>query len=124
MFDIGFSEIVVIFGLALIVLGPDKLPKIAQTVGRWAGRARAMARQFRDQLEQEANQLKTDIDPNKPLRGEPPQREAPPAATGPAGSEPAGSGPAASAADEAAPAAERSPPAASAEEQRPGGPAP
>jgi sec-independent protein translocase protein TatB len=82
MFDIGFSKIVVIFGLALVVLGPDKLPKIAQTVGRWAGRARAMARQFRDQLEQEANQLKADVDPNTPLRGaatghEPPQPEAP-----------------------------------------------
>ncbi len=83
MFDIGFSEIVVIFGLALVVLGPDKLPKIAQTVGRWAGRARAMARQFRDQLEQEANQLKTDIDPNAPLKPtrtqhQPPQAQAPP----------------------------------------------
>ena len=82
MFDIGFSEIVVIFGLALVVLGPDKLPKIAQTVGRWAGRARAMARQFRDQLEQEANQLKTDIDPNAPLKPtrtqhQPPQTQAP-----------------------------------------------
>jgi sec-independent protein translocase protein TatB len=91
MFDIGFSEIVVIFGLALIVLGPDKLPKIAQTVGRWAGRARAMARQFRDQLEQEANQLKTDVDPNVPLKPtrpqhQPPQPEPPPQ---PAQTEPA-----------------------------------
>jgi sec-independent protein translocase protein TatB len=67
MFDIGFSEIVVIFGLALIVLGPEKLPRLAQTIGRWAGRARAMARQFRDQLEQEAEQFKTDIDPDAPL---------------------------------------------------------
>jgi Tat protein translocase TatB subunit len=88
MFDIGFSEIVVIFGLALIVLGPEKLPKIAQTVGRWAGRARAMARQFRDQLEQEANQLKTDIDPNAPLRTtrpqhQPPHPEPPPAEPSP-----------------------------------------
>ena len=32
MFDIGFSEIVVIFGLALVVLGPDKLPRVAQTL--------------------------------------------------------------------------------------------
>jgi sec-independent protein translocase protein TatB len=83
MFDIGFSEIVVIFGLALIVLGPDKLPKIAQTVGRWAGRARAMARQFRDQLEQEANQLKTDVDPNAPLRTTHPQHQPPPAEPSP-----------------------------------------
>jgi Tat protein translocase TatB subunit len=61
MFDIGFSEIVVIFGLALVVLGPDKLPKVAATIGRWVGRARAMARQFTDQLQQEANNLKADV---------------------------------------------------------------
>jgi len=58
MFDIGFSKILVIAGLALIVLGPDKLPQVARTIGRWAGRARAMARQFRDQLESEADNLK------------------------------------------------------------------
>lgn len=80
MFDIGFSEIVVIFGLALVVLGPDKLPRIAQTVGRWAGRARAMARQFRDQLEQEANQIKTAVDPDAPLAGHGAKPAPPPAA--------------------------------------------
>lgn len=61
MFEIGFSKIVLIFGLVLVVLGPDKLPKVAATVGRWVGRARAMARQFRDQLEQEASSLKPDL---------------------------------------------------------------
>ena len=35
MFDIGFSKIIVIFGLALVVLGPEKLPRVAATVGRW-----------------------------------------------------------------------------------------
>jgi sec-independent protein translocase protein TatB len=55
MFDIGFSEVVVIFVLALIVLGPEKLPKVAAQVGRWIGRARGMARQFREQLEEEVN---------------------------------------------------------------------
>jgi sec-independent protein translocase protein TatB len=54
MFGIDFSEILVIFGIALIVLGPEKLPRVAATVGRWIGRARNMARQFREQLEQEA----------------------------------------------------------------------
>jgi len=61
MFDIGFSEILLIFGLALVVLGPDKLPQVARTIGRWAGRARAMARQFRDQLEAEADGMKVDL---------------------------------------------------------------
>ena len=84
MFDIGFSEIVVIFGLALVVLGPDKLPRIAQTVGRWAGRARAMARQFRDQLEQEANQIKTSVDMNAPSAPPPAPAPAAPATATPA----------------------------------------
>ena len=57
MFEMGFSELLVIFALALIVLGPEKLPLMAAQAGRWIGRARAMARQFRDQLEVEAANL-------------------------------------------------------------------
>jgi sec-independent protein translocase protein TatB len=55
MFEVGFSELLVILALALIVLGPEKLPRVAAQVGRWVGRARAMARQFRDQLEEETS---------------------------------------------------------------------
>lgn len=54
MFEVGFSEMLLIMALALIVLGPEKLPKLAAQVGRWMGRARNMARQFREQLEEEA----------------------------------------------------------------------
>lgn len=64
MFGIDFSEILVIFGIALVVLGPEKLPKLAATIGRWVGRARLMARQFRDQLEQEASSLQRNADLN------------------------------------------------------------
>ena len=46
MFDIGFSEILLIMVIALVVLGPDKLPKLASDIGRWVGRARAMARHY------------------------------------------------------------------------------
>ena len=53
MFEVGFTEIILIFGIALLVLGPARLPKLAADIGRWAGRARAMARQLRNQLEQE-----------------------------------------------------------------------
>jgi sec-independent protein translocase protein TatB len=35
------------------VLGPEKLPRVVSELGRWVGRARGMARQFREQLEEE-----------------------------------------------------------------------
>ena len=53
MFEVGFTEIILILGIALVVLGPDKLPRVAAEVGRWVGRARAMARQFKSQLDDE-----------------------------------------------------------------------
>lgn len=56
MFEVGFSELLLIMGLALLVLGPEKLPKVVGEIGRWMGRARAMARQFREQLEIEADE--------------------------------------------------------------------
>ena len=50
MFDIGFSEIVVIAVVALIVLGPEKLPKTARTLGHLFGR-----------LQRYVNEVKADI---------------------------------------------------------------
>ena len=85
MFEVGFTELLLIFGLALVVLGPEKLPKLAQQVGRWVGRARAMARQFRDQLEEEAHNLETkvsidpDIDTSLDPKPATPTSAAPPA---------------------------------------------
>jgi Tat protein translocase TatB subunit len=81
MFDIGFSEILLIFGLTLVVLGPDKLPHVARTIGRWAGRARAMARQFRDQLEAETDNLKVDVNLSPPAAAPPPASTPAPAPT-------------------------------------------
>ncbi|HEY6457944.1 MAG TPA: twin-arginine translocase TatA/TatE family subunit [Steroidobacteraceae bacterium] len=56
-FDFSFPELALTFGVALVVLGPKKLPGLVQQLGRWAGRARHMARQFREQLEQEVNSI-------------------------------------------------------------------
>ena len=55
MFDVGFSEILLTSAIALVVLGPEKLPKVARQVGNWMGRARAMARQLTEQLEREVS---------------------------------------------------------------------
>jgi sec-independent protein translocase protein TatB len=75
MFGIDFSEILVIFGIALVVLGPERLPRLAATIGRWIGRARAMARQFREQLEPEAETIKrsTDLKAKPPVTDKPAQ---------------------------------------------------
>jgi sec-independent protein translocase protein TatB len=53
MLDFGFSEILLTSVIALVVLGPERLPKVARQVGNWMGRARAMARQLSEQLDRE-----------------------------------------------------------------------
>src|SRR5205807_5107425 len=53
LFEGRFAELLISVVLALIVLGPEKLPRVVTEIGRWMGRARAMARQFREQLEEE-----------------------------------------------------------------------
>lgn len=46
MFDLGFSELLVIGIVALIVVGPKELPVLFRNVGRFMGKARGMAREF------------------------------------------------------------------------------
>jgi len=53
MFDVGFWEVLVLFGIALMVLGPVRLPQVAKRAGTWVGQARALARSLRTQLESE-----------------------------------------------------------------------
>ncbi|HXR51123.1 MAG TPA: Sec-independent protein translocase protein TatB, partial [Steroidobacteraceae bacterium] len=55
MFDLGFSELLMVFVVALVVIGPKRMPGLVKQVGRWVGKARTMARQFREQLESEVN---------------------------------------------------------------------
>ncbi|MEW8587286.1 MAG: twin-arginine translocase TatA/TatE family subunit, partial [Candidatus Thiodiazotropha sp.] len=40
MFDVGFWELTIIALVALIVIGPERLPKVARTAGLWLGRGR------------------------------------------------------------------------------------
>jgi sec-independent protein translocase protein TatB len=97
-FDFSFPELAITFGVALVVLGPKKLPGLVQQLGRWAGRARHMARQFREQLEQEVNS----INAVKPV----PRNVAPEVGPAAPGTEPAPDPQAAAAASEASAAAE------------------
>lgn len=62
MFDIGFWELVILFGLGLLVLGPERLPRVATQIGNWAGQARRMARTLTNQIRDEL-----DIDVNRPF---------------------------------------------------------
>lgn len=53
MFDIGFSELVVIGLIALIVLGPKRLPEVARTAGRWMGQLRRFVSDVKQDLDRE-----------------------------------------------------------------------
>jgi sec-independent protein translocase protein TatB len=98
MFEVGFTEILLILGIALLVLGPEKLPGLAEKVGRWTGRARSMARQLRTQLEHEVTMEEMTrtraAQPPPPPPAPEPAPEATPAHSGPevAGPEVAGPG--------------------------------
>ena len=76
MFGVDFGEVLVIFVVALVVLGPTRLPNLVFKVGRWVGKARTMARQFREQLENEINldelNRMTDVQSNSPKTPPPP----------------------------------------------------
>ena len=52
MFDIGWSEFVVIAVVALIAIGPKELPGVLRMVGQWMGKARKMAAEFQSQFQE------------------------------------------------------------------------
>jgi sec-independent protein translocase protein TatB len=52
MFDIGWSEFVVIAVVALIAIGPKELPGVLRMVGQWMGKARRMASEFQGQFQE------------------------------------------------------------------------
>ncbi len=53
MFDIGFSELVLVAVIALLVLGPERLPTAARTAGRWVGSARRLVSQINQEVEKQ-----------------------------------------------------------------------
>jgi sec-independent protein translocase protein TatB len=77
MFDIGFSELLVIGIIALVVIGPERLPRVARTIGHLAGRLQRYVadvkadinreieldelRKMRDSMQQAASELETSV---------------------------------------------------------------
>jgi len=57
MFDIGFIELLICGIIALLILGPERLPTAARAAGRWVGGAKRMVSQFSSELDR---QLKAD----------------------------------------------------------------
>ena len=100
MFDIGFSELLVIGVVALIVIGPQKLPRVARTVGHLLGRLQRYVsdvkadinreieleelRKMRDSMQKAASEMQSSVDAelnktaddlNKAVAGEKPPEE-------------------------------------------------
>jgi len=85
MSGIGFSEILILCLIGLIVLGPERLPRVANQIGGWVGQARRMTRMMRRQLEEELDfdkdlnikptihQTPNDDDSYSPLHAQPAQ---------------------------------------------------
>jgi len=55
MFDIGFWELIVIGVVALLVIGPERLPAVARTAGLWVGRARRFVSSVQSDISREMN---------------------------------------------------------------------
>ena len=102
MFDIGFTELLVIGVVALIVIGPEKLPRLARTVGHLAGRLQRYVsdvkadinreieldelRKMRDSMEKAASDMQSSVDSelsktaddlNKAVEGTKPEEQKP-----------------------------------------------
>jgi len=59
MFDIGFSELLLFGVIALIVLGPEKLPQAARTAGQWYAKLRRMISTLQSEIESELDLAET-----------------------------------------------------------------
>ena len=67
MFDFSFWELAIVMAVALVVVGPDKLPALAAKLGRWLGKIKQMLTSVRSDIEQElkAAELKEMLEQQK-----------------------------------------------------------
>ena len=70
--SVGFSELIVLLLLAIIVVGPKDLPRVMRTFGQWTARIRAMGQEFKDAFddmgaEEEIAQMRREIQELKKL---------------------------------------------------------
>ena len=66
MSGIGGSEFILLCLIGLMILGPERLPRVARQIGGWVGKARQMTRSLRRQLEDELDAEKNlGFDPNE-----------------------------------------------------------
>ena len=65
MFGIGFPELVVILAVALIVLGPQRLPEVARMLGRAYGQLRRASEEFQNTIRQDLAALERQEDANR-----------------------------------------------------------
>ena len=63
MFDVGFWELGLIMVIALLVVGPERLPRLARTAGLWLGKARSVLRGVKAEIDREiaAEELKQQL---------------------------------------------------------------
>lgn len=57
MFELSFGKILLFAVIALIVLGPERLPKVARTLGQWIGRVQSFVSNVKNELNQEINNV-------------------------------------------------------------------
>ncbi len=67
MFDVGFWELVIIAVMALVVVGPERLPLLLGKVGRWVGKARAYVATLRGDIEREVQKAEKVVAENDAL---------------------------------------------------------
>lgn len=67
MFDVGFFELMILGVVALLVVGPERLPKMAHTAGKWLGKGRSMISSVKSEIEKEikAEELKEILEKQK-----------------------------------------------------------